>query len=697
MSPTIPADPGLSQDLVPLTEAEKSGTAQSDGLCFWPTSIVGNGEALSSLSLATRMMSLGTFLCPCCGSDFLLAKDGYQAIPETPHTSLCTSNPYHIEKPPSMQLFTPESYNFNAVDSEQQTALYSDQPSTPLPQPSGLVASDPVYSPSLTADASSNQGQGFIGPIIKTESPGASDALLFQPEHPLDTPVPAIPSYSQDVTAQNVTAQNVAAQNVPAQGGREVVFHRTENLASLSARYSSLPSHAAASRSNALSRGHAAPYEHQPTFDILQPNQRGGKRGPFKDPSLREQTAQTRKIGSCIRCRMQRIRCEHNDDDPNGPCLTCKKVANTRAGRFPCLRLKITDVQCYKPGQVPGYEWSKRWIDTVPDPIEKWASEETKIIKIGEGFSDATLEVVVRRFIPQEGDKLDRSWYHNGEKKSVAIPPFALVELETVKASYLGHIHGSMNQAFAKICGRRGLIYRTYQQSLHLCKVGNLPRESLDLLRDTFRLWMAVRLSTTSNFIVGEETLGMPKDILDETNPNPGSIPVPPVLGAQLDLILIHHIQSGLRRQVLDRLEKIVSKRKHNTWMVSYLVTFVLLHNAALITAHDAGYARKHGMQRRFAREEKVREYHAGANILLAYFHYCNKNVHPFTDGCKDQDLRTLAGLEEDQILFVRATRNYVKKHRQEWEGIRARGEVENDFFFVSQLYDENWDSRTTT
>lgn len=46
----------------------------------------------------------------------------------------------------------------------------------------------------------------------------------------------------------------------------------------------------------------------QSNFDILLPNQRGGKRGPFRDPNLREQTAQTRKIGSCIRCRMQRIR-----------------------------------------------------------------------------------------------------------------------------------------------------------------------------------------------------------------------------------------------------------------------------------------------------------------------------------------------------------------------------------------------------
>lgn len=32
------------------------------------------------------------------------------------------------------------------------------------------------------------------------------------------------------------------------------------------------------------------------------------KRGPFKNHAVRQQTAHTRKIGSCIRCRMQRIR-----------------------------------------------------------------------------------------------------------------------------------------------------------------------------------------------------------------------------------------------------------------------------------------------------------------------------------------------------------------------------------------------------
>lgn len=54
-----------------------------------------------------------------------------------------------------------------------------------------------------------------------------------------------------------------------------------------------------------------------------------------------------------------------------------------------------------------------------------------------------------------------------------------------------------------------------------------------------------------------------------------------------------------------------------------------------------------------------------GANILLAHFHYCNKGTHPFSGECKDQDLRTLGGLDESSIKFVHNTREYAKQHRK--------------------------------
>ena len=278
--------------------------------------------------------------------------------------------------------------------------------------------------------------------------------------------------------------------------------------------------------------------------------------------------------------------------------MTCKKVANTKVGRFPCLRYKVTDVKLHKAGQVPGFEWTRRWNHNISDPIQKWASSDTKLIRIGDGYSSKPIEIRVRQFVPQDGDKLERTWDYNGVKKSVVIPPYALENWEDGKLAYSQHIRDSVSDIFKCVLGRRdGLLHKTYAQAVQLSGDSTLSRESAELLNWTFTLWMSIRLSTRSGSIVGDETLGMNPDILDETNPNHGKIPLPPVLGAQLDLILIHHIQTKLRRDVLDRLQKMILKNKPGTWLVTYLVTFILLHNAALIIDHDASYASKHGMK----------------------------------------------------------------------------------------------------
>ncbi len=51
-----------------------------------------------------------------------------------------------------------------------------------------------------------------------------------------------------------------------------------------------------------------------------------------------------------------------------------------------------------------------------------------------------------------------------------------------------------------------------------------------------------------------------------------------------------------------------------------------------------------------------------GANTLLAYFHYCNKAIYPFSPECKDQDLQTLAELDPDAVTFVHYTRQMAAK-----------------------------------
>lgn len=639
--------------------------------------------------LAKRMADLSLLLCPCCGFG-LRPLDGYQQLPEAPPVVQGPVSPYMAEKPPSMQIPVSEPYGSANLDLTQQTTFPYAQTGLTSPPLTGfpLIPDQPTLTVPLINGTNSGQHHGlpvadyYASHTLKPD-PDLQNQSVLQPD-------PIVP---QDMSAIQY------GSDLGLVVGQEMTQQAMETAANMS-QYGLVP---AGQLDEALSQAvpvngwsDVALLDQHANFDILLPNQRGGKRGPFRDLNLREQTAQTRKIGSCIRCRMQRIRCENNDEE-GGPCLTCKKVSNSRAGRFPCLRYKITDIRLFKPGQVPGFEWTRRWNNNISDPIQNWASEDLKTIFISDGLSNRFVEVQVRRFIPQAGDKLERTWDFKGMKKSVSIPPYALVKLEDVKKAYSEHIQESMREAFGSLLGRpESLLYQTYDRAWRIFRDPSTPMECLDLIGRTLMLWMSIRLTTRSSFIVGTETLGMPRDILDETSPNHGMIPLPPVLGAQLDLVLIHHIQTRLRRELLDRLQKTIQKNKQSTWLVTYLVTFILLHNTALITGHDAGYARKHGMKRRFAREDKVKEYHLGANILLAHFHYCNKGIYPFSEGCKDQDLRTLAGLDEEKIQFVHATRANAKQNKREWEELRDGATYEDDYFFVSQLFEENWQPRTT-
>ncbi|KAM7223151.1 hypothetical protein V8F06_001364 [Rhypophila decipiens] len=431
-------------------------------------------------------------------------------------------------------------------------------------------------------------------------------------------------------------------------------------------------------------------FQHQKTLPA--------KRGPFKDNEQRLATARTRKKGSCIRCRMQRIRCVEDEDEGGGPCIPCRKItSNSRIYRLNCLRWKITDVKLFKPGQVKGLEWTLRWKDSVVDDIGSWASSESRFIYVTEGYTGRGVKLQVRRFQPQQGDRLERSWYSNGQKRTKEIPAFAIVDMDAAKKSFDDYIKNGLVACCERILGSPGeLLYRTYSLALKAMQDPTTSKVERDLLTTTLDLWMSVRLTTKSFEIIGNETLGMNRqEFEDDSNPLKGKIPLPPVMGAQIDSILIHQVQPQLRRTTLEELQKMTQEKKQKTWLITYLVTFILLHNIALITRHDAEYAKKHGMKGRWARECNVKEYNLGANTLLAYFHYCNKGIYPFSSECRDQDLQTLAELDDDAIELVKFTRDYVLKQKEPWAMLLANEKYEDEYYYVSQLFEQNWQPRT--
>ncbi|KAL5345859.1 hypothetical protein ACLOAV_008885 [Pseudogymnoascus australis] len=423
------------------------------------------------------------------------------------------------------------------------------------------------------------------------------------------------------------------------------------------------------------------------------------RRGPFKNQHDRDQTAQTRKDGCCLRCRHQKIRCVPDPANPKGVCLTCKnvKAANMKIQKPACIRYRITDVRLYKTGQVPGLEWSQRWSNRTLKEMGTWANGETITIQVSEGYTSTPLKLVVSKFKPLKGDVLERSWVSNeGVKKRVAVPAYAIKDLAAARDAYKNYINQGGAEFFqGALDPKDKFLWTTYSMALITSNDANVPMAERNLLRMVLQLWVAIRLNTKSTNIVGPETLGMPTDIFDATHPTPGRIPIPPVMGNQIELILSRDIQDPLRNDILEALQKLIYSNKPGCWFTIYLCTFILLHNCSMITKHDSAYARKHGLQVRFARPAMVAEYHAGATALLAHFHLCNKGSYPFSAAAGERaDILTNAGLTDSQKKFIEMTRKFVQSRADRFEGFRWIEAFDDDYYFISQLYEQNWKPR---
>lgn len=202
--------------------------------------------------------------------------------------------PYMAEKPPLMQPpMSPGSSLLVDVGGNANSLGYAESPSR-------TSYTSPVFPP-LTAPMMAENSSNHRRSSIKYESPptglirsgshiSAQESL--SPKSPVDTDQPSIrdPKILGISTPSSLHSPTGKAPYELSLS--QMTIARCEPLDT--------------APGDVWSNG--PPSEQQPCYDLLLPNQRGGKRGPFKTLDLREQTAQTRKIGSCIRCRMQRIR-----------------------------------------------------------------------------------------------------------------------------------------------------------------------------------------------------------------------------------------------------------------------------------------------------------------------------------------------------------------------------------------------------
>jgi hypothetical protein len=116
------------------------------------------------------------------------------------------------------------------------------------------------------------------------------------------------------------------------------------------------------------------------------------------------------------------------------------------------------------------------------------------------------------------------------------------------------------------------------------------------LLRCVFRLWCASRMESRSDRICSNETLGMEPGNYGPACPNSGIILVPPVLSAQIEIIMTTMILQPMKKEVLQQLQCLIKENQRRSWFTIYLCMFILLHSCALLSAGDEKKARKQGL-----------------------------------------------------------------------------------------------------
>ncbi|KAK0642135.1 hypothetical protein B0T16DRAFT_421071 [Cercophora newfieldiana] len=430
-----------------------------------------------------------------------------------------------------------------------------------------------------------------------------------------------------------------------------------------------------------------------------QPQARPQRRKPYDDRERQEDASMTRNLTACIRCRMQKIKCRIDRENPKGVCVTCSGVSGPKVHNLPCLRYKLTASVLYRTGKAPGLEFTFRWPVMKLRDIDGWASPEVKTIQVMSDVCPVPLQLVVKRFVPIPGkDSMHRSWmdHKKGVKKTKETTPYAIADMQKAALEMRDYVTNNVFSCmdfFLK--GSDKLVKDTYQFAReHMQRTDS--EEERKLLGLYFRFWFAVRRTATMEHIVGQETLGMVPVMEDRTCPLFEKIPLPPVMIQQLDMILTLGVLQPLQKQVLDEFQKLVLANNPRNWMTVYLITFMSLHSCAKITHENYLNARKQGLLRRYSLPNFIEQRHHTANVFLSHYHYRTESANTFAQDWRRRHATQFAHMSVEEIHFLDQTKLMVKEREQI---IKTNAELqlyEHELYFIAQMFEPNWQPRDT-
>ncbi|VUC35072.1 unnamed protein product [Clonostachys rosea] len=379
--------------------------------------------------------------------------------------------------------------------------------------------------------------------------------------------------------------------------------------------------------------------------------------------------------------------------------------------------------------------------------VTRLQARNPRTIEFTQSDKQPPIIINVVPFEPVEGDITSRFWtvIENGVvvQKSKEIKPFCLANIRQTAIYFEQYIQVNAVQDFhsrgapgSRVNGSMGNydpIQKTYQMAVQHFE--SLPTEVKSyggsalvsnrekrLLGNLFILCFAIRQTTGSAYICGEDTLDMAPETDDPSYPLQGKVSLPRMLLAQFDSINHTKLLVPFRTKVLRELEYLIVQNKKCYWFTIYVCLFILLREASWITEDRSRHAKAvHQAKIRYSIPGFVESLQEGCNTLLMFWHYYNCRPMPISFDAAAHHTSFLSELTPEQYVLVILTmmNTDVQEQLSMWRTYRREngfmpepeqpheGETvytgnqrkipwDHPYYWIAQLFEEDWTPHPT-
>ena len=277
-----------------------------------------------------------------------------------------------------------------------------------------------------------------------------------------------------------------------------------------------------------------------------------------------------------------------------------------------------------------------------------------KNVRLVQGKRGHYLTVYASEFEPNSGEVLEYKWKDSqGETHVMDMPRYAVAAMEKVRSHFERYIEATKQSYLQSIKSEDSLSWMTVSAAMAYARPGSLVKDALDL-------WAICRMIEIPWTICGEETLGI-ECVTDERNPHYGKVPIPPTMDTQLDQVVIKHVLTPLRTQLIKKFDKVISPPSPEAWFDTYLASFILLNHIEQLAKHSVSHAKLHTLPGKYSNIPFLEGALHWAKIILSRFHFVCNGRAPLGMDWTDPEVVKTAKLSPNQVKFMVQTKRLVE------------------------------------